>query len=121
MNKETGPGGGLTRRPGGRLAARLGAAAVPVVSLGLLSPLPALLIALRRGRRADWTAFGVFCLVLVAWALDLALTPESTHGPEFAVDVLLILLSMVVAPVHAWKFWPVAGAADTDGRTDQGQ
>ncbi|MFD3455334.1 hypothetical protein ACFWVC_24565 [Streptomyces sp. NPDC058691] len=111
MDKETGPDTGRTPRPGVRLAARAGAAALPVVSLGLLCPLPSLLIALCRGRREDWTAFAVFSLGLVAWVLDLALTPESTHGPEFAVDLLLILLSMVVAPVHAWTFWPSAGAA----------
>lgn len=89
-----------------QLAVRAGLAAVPVVSLGLLCPVPSLVIALRRGGRADWGVFGAFCLVLVAWLVELALTPDTTHGGEFAADVLLILLSMVAASVHAWKVWP---------------
>ncbi|WP_266699623.1 hypothetical protein [Streptomyces sp. NBC_01571] len=47
------------------------------------------MIAPRRGSRAE-----------------LALTPDTTHGGEFAADVLLILLSMVAASVHAWKVRP---------------
>ncbi|MCX4575468.1 hypothetical protein OHB41_20195 [Streptomyces sp. NBC_01571] len=68
---------------------RAGGAAVPVVSRGLLCPVPSLVIAPRRGSRAE-----------------LALTPDTTHGGEFAADVLLILLSMVAASVHAWKVRP---------------
>ncbi|MFE9765894.1 hypothetical protein ACFYPC_15425 [Streptomyces sp. NPDC005808] len=85
---------------------RAGLAAIPVASLGLLCPVPSLVIALRRGSRADWTAFGVFCAVLVAWLMELAFTPETTHGLEFADDLLLILLSMAGAAVHAWTVWP---------------
>ncbi|OAH14155.1 hypothetical protein [Streptomyces jeddahensis] len=90
----------------GPLAVRAGLAALPVVSLGLLCPVPSLVIALRRGGRADWGAFGVFCAVLVAWVLELALTPETTHGIAFADDTLLILVSMAGASVHAWTVWP---------------
>jgi hypothetical protein len=88
------------------LAMRVGVAAVPVVSLGLLCPVPSLVIALRGGSRADWGAFGAFCLVLAAWVVELALTPDTTHGAAFATDALLILLSMVGASVHAWTVWP---------------
>ncbi|MEU1530507.1 hypothetical protein [Streptomyces fagopyri] len=87
-------------------AVRAGLAAVPVVGLGLLCPVPSLVIALRRAAGADRGVFGAFCLVLVAWLVELALTPDTTHGGEFAADVLLILLSMVAASVHAWKVWP---------------
>lgn len=38
--------------------------------------------------------------------MQLSLTPETTHGLEFADDVLLILASMVGAAVHAWTVWP---------------
>ncbi|MFI1167108.1 hypothetical protein ACH4UM_26800 [Streptomyces sp. NPDC020801] len=81
-------------------------AALPVVSLGLLCPVPSLLIALRRRGRADWWAFVAFSAVLAAWVAELALTPEDTHGLLFATDLLLILLSMAGASVHAWKVWP---------------
>jgi len=90
----------------GPSAVRAGLAALPVVSLGLLCPVPSLVIALRRGARADWAAFGAFCAVLVAWVLELSFTPETTHGLEFADDLLLILVSMVGASVHAWTVWP---------------
>ncbi|WP_329367528.1 hypothetical protein [Streptomyces sp. NBC_01483] len=90
----------------GPSAVRAGLAAIPVVSLGLLCPVPSLVIALRRGTRADWAVFGGFCAVLVAWVMQLTLTPETTHGLEFADDVLLILVSMVGAAVHAWTVWP---------------
>ncbi|MFC3572797.1 hypothetical protein ACFOZ0_05790 [Streptomyces yaanensis] len=87
-------------------AVRAGVAALPLVSLGLLCSVPSFLLALRRGGRADWWAFGAFSVVLVAWVLELALTPETTHGALFAADLLLILLSMAGASVHAWTVWP---------------
>ncbi|MEU0039012.1 hypothetical protein [Streptomyces sp. NPDC006333] len=56
--------------------------------------------------RAGVAAVPVVGLVPAAWLAQLALTPDTTHGGEFAADVLLILLSMVAASVHAWKVWP---------------
>lgn len=88
------------------VAVRAGFAVLPVVSLGLLCPVPSLVLALRRRRRADWWAFAAFSAVLVAWVTELGLTPDDTHGVLFASDLLLILLSMVVASVHAWTVWP---------------
>ncbi|MET9407081.1 hypothetical protein ABZX90_15170 [Streptomyces sp. NPDC002935] len=90
----------------GPSAVRAGLAALPVVSVGLLCPVPSLLIALRRGTRADWAAFGAFSAVLVAWIMQLSFTPETTHGLEFADDVLLVLVSMAGAALHAWTAWP---------------
>ncbi|MFF4035725.1 hypothetical protein ACFYZ2_39320 [Streptomyces sviceus] len=87
-------------------AVRAGFAALPVVSLGLLCPVPSLVLALRRRRRADWLAFAGFSAVLVAWITELALTPDDTHGALFGADLLLITLSMAVASVHAWTAWP---------------
>ncbi|WP_181138851.1 hypothetical protein [Streptomyces sp. Ru72] len=87
-------------------AVRAGFAALPVVSLGLLCPLPSLVLALRRRRATDWWAFVAFSAVLAAWVAELELTPDTTHGPLFALDVLLILLSMAGASIHAWKVWP---------------
>lgn len=46
--------------------ARAGLAALPVVSLGLLCPVPSLVLALRRGSRADRWVFGGFGAVLAA-------------------------------------------------------
>jgi hypothetical protein len=94
--------GGVLRTP----AARIGFAALPVVSLGLLCPVPSLVLALRRRSRADWWAFAAFSAVLAAWAAELALTPDDTHGALFALDLLLITLSMAGAATHAWRVWP---------------
>ncbi|MFE2301551.1 hypothetical protein ACFXAW_25595 [Streptomyces sp. NPDC059445] len=90
----------------GPSVARAGLAAIPVVSMGLLCPVPSLLIALRRGTRANWAAFGAFCAVLVAWIMQLSLTPETTHGLQFVDDVLLVGASMAGAALHAWTAWP---------------
>ncbi|MEW2134894.1 hypothetical protein [Streptomyces sp. NPDC005435] len=87
-------------------AARAGAAALPLLSLGLLCPVPSLLLALRRRTRADWWAFAGFSVVLAAWISQIELTPVDTHGVLFGVDVLLILLSMAGASLHAWAVWP---------------
>ncbi|MFI5676917.1 hypothetical protein [Streptomyces cellulosae] len=85
---------------------RAGFAVLPVVSLGLLCPVPSLVLALRRRARADWWAFAGFSAVLAAWVTELALTPDDTHGVLFASDLLLILLSMAGASLHAWTVWP---------------
>ncbi|MFI7501160.1 hypothetical protein ACIBVL_22170 [Streptomyces sp. NPDC049687] len=93
-------------------AARIGFAALPVVSLGLLCPVPSLVLALRRRSRADWSAFAAFSAVLAAWVAELALTPVDTHGPLFAVDLLLIALSTAGAATHAWRAWPRTAAGE---------
>ncbi len=87
-------------------AVRVGFAALPVLSLGLLCPVPSLVLALRRRTRADWLAFAGFTAVLAAWITEVALTPVDTHGVLFGVDLLLITLSMVGASAHAWTAWP---------------
>ena len=87
-------------------AARAGFAVLPVVSLGLLCPVPSLVLALRRRTRADWLAFAGFTAVLAAWITELALTPVDTHGVLFGVDLLLVTLSMAGASAHAWRAWP---------------
>ncbi len=90
------------------LLPRLLLAALPVVSLGLLSPVPSLVIAVRRGARADWSAFAAFTAVALAWVMQIALTPEETHGLQFAADLLLLLLSTAGAAVHCLIAWPSA-------------
>ena len=87
-------------------AVRVGFAALPVLSLGLLCPVPSLVLALRRRTRADWLAFAGFTAVLAAWITEVALTPVDTHGVLFGVDLLLITLSMAGASAHAWTAWP---------------
>ncbi|MCX4859671.1 hypothetical protein OG426_22765 [Streptomyces canus] len=88
------------------IAVRAGFAALPVISLGLLCNVPSLVLALRRRSRADWWAFAGFSVVLVAWGTELGLTPDDTHGVLFVTDLLLILLSMAGASLHAWMAWP---------------
>ncbi|MEU6139194.1 hypothetical protein ABZ848_02415 [Streptomyces sp. NPDC047081] len=96
-------------------AVRAGFAALPVLSLGLLCPVPSLVLALRRRARADWLAFGGFSAVFVAWLTDLGLTPDDTHGALFGVDLLLITLSMAGAAAHAWTAWPRRAEGRADG------
>ncbi|WP_328481458.1 hypothetical protein OHS71_24265 [Streptomyces sp. NBC_00377] len=91
--------------------ARVGFALLPVLSLGLLCPVPSLVLALRRRSRADWSAFVTFSAVLAAWLTELALTPVDTHGALFALDALLIALSTAGAATHAWRAWPSRPAA----------
>ncbi|WP_427920549.1 hypothetical protein [Streptomyces sp. cg40] len=101
-------------------AVRAGFAVLPVVSLGLLCPVPSLVLALRRRTRAAWLAFAGFTAVLAAWITELALTPVDTHGALFGVDLLLVTLSMAGASAHAWRAWPrrAGDFADVaDGRT----
>ncbi|MFC0846016.1 MULTISPECIES: hypothetical protein [Streptomyces] len=101
-------------RPYGTWAARAGLALLPFASLGLLCPVPSLVIAVKRHRSADWVAFAVFCAVWVSWVLQLATTPDTTHGMRFAADVLLIGLSTAGAAAHAWKAWPAARQSPND-------
>ncbi|MET9801461.1 hypothetical protein [Streptomyces sp. NPDC006368] len=79
---------------------RLLLAAVPVVSLGMLGAVPALVVAWRRGTRADWLAAVAFTAVTVAWLFQAVLTPVETHGWQFAADVVLLFLASVGAALH---------------------
>ncbi|MDQ0961318.1 MULTISPECIES: hypothetical protein [unclassified Streptomyces] len=97
-------------------AARVGFALLPVLSLGLLCPVPSLVLALRRRSRADWWAFVAFSAVLAAWVTELSLTPVDTHGALFALDVLLIALSTAGAATHAWRTWPQRAAAKQEAQ-----
>ncbi|MFF9865080.1 hypothetical protein ACF1G0_06610 [Streptomyces sp. NPDC013953] len=89
------PGSGA---PG--LLARVLLAAVPVVSLGMMGALPSLVIAWRRGARADWIAAVVFTAVTVAWLFQAVLTPVESHGWQFAGDLVLLSLATVGAALH---------------------
>ncbi|MGY3202181.1 hypothetical protein [Streptomyces sp. TE5632] len=81
-------------------------AAVPVATFGVLGPLPSLVIAIRRRGRTHWLLCGLFTAVTVAWLLDIAFTPEETHGLSFGVDLLLLLLTTAGAAVHCLFAWP---------------
>ncbi|MEU9200061.1 hypothetical protein [Streptomyces sp. NPDC048332] len=99
-------------------APRVLLAAVPVVTLGMLSFVPSLVIAARRRRAADWLACAGFTAANVAWVLWAALTPEETQGAEFAADLLLVLVTMPGAAAHAlfagsWWRTPAPGAEGT--------
>ncbi|THA22996.1 hypothetical protein E6R18_31555 [Streptomyces sp. A1277] len=85
----------MTAAPGVLLAA------VPVVTLGMLSFVPSLVIAARRRRAGDWAALAGFAAANVAWVLWAALTPEETRGAEFAADLLLVLVTTLGAAAHA--------------------
>lgn len=93
------------------MAVRAGTAAAPVVSPGPPCPVPSLVIAPRRGSRADRGVFGAFGPVLAAGLVELA----PTHGGAFAADVPLTRLPPLpplsplftgAASVHARKVWP---------------
>ncbi|MFE9782372.1 hypothetical protein ACFYPA_30020 [Streptomyces sp. NPDC005775] len=83
-----------------RATTRVLLAAVPVVTLGMLSFVPSLAIAARRRRAGDWAAFAGFAAANVAWVLWAALTPEETRGAEFAADLLLVLVATLGAAAH---------------------
>lgn len=92
-------------------------AAVPVVTLGMLSFVPSLAIAARRRRVVDWAAFTGFAAANAAWVIWAALTPEETRGAEFAADLLLVLATTLGAAAHAllaWAPWRTH-RTDTDG------
>ncbi|MEU2596388.1 hypothetical protein [Streptomyces hirsutus] len=81
-------------------------AAVPVVTFGVLGPLPSLVIAIRRRGRTHWLMCGLFTAVTVAWLLNIAFTPEETHGLSFGVDLMLLLLTTAGTVVHCLFAWP---------------
>ncbi|MGW1124989.1 hypothetical protein [Streptomyces sp. NPDC002526] len=84
----------------GRATPRVLLAAVPLVTLGMLSFVPSLVLAARRRRAGDWAAFAGFASANVAWLLWAALTPEETQGAEFAADLLLVLVTTLGATAH---------------------
>ncbi|QFZ75911.1 hypothetical protein GFH48_23975 [Streptomyces fagopyri] len=87
-------------------AVRAGLAAVPVVGPGPRCPVPSLVIALRRGGRADRGVFGAFRLGHAARLMGIAPTPDTTRGGEFAAHAPLIPLSVVAASARAREVWP---------------
>lgn len=100
----------VSRVLAGSVLPRMLLAALPVISLGLLCPVPSLVIAVRRGSRADWSAFAAFTAVAGAWMLQIALTPVETHGFQFAADLLLLALATGGAALHCLLAWPSANA-----------
>jgi thiamine transporter ThiT len=66
----------------------------------MLAAVPSLVLAFRRGTRADWLAAVIFTAVNVAWLADVMLTPVETHGLQFVADVLLLLAATVGAALH---------------------
>ncbi|MGR6970889.1 hypothetical protein ACU639_15020 [Streptomyces cynarae] len=82
------------------LLSRAALAAVPLLSLGMLGAVPSLVLAFRRGTRADWLAALVFSVVNVAWLFQVMLTPVDTHGLQYAADVLLLSASTLGAALH---------------------
>ncbi|MFD6278536.1 hypothetical protein ACFWFI_23665 [Streptomyces sp. NPDC060209] len=80
-------------------------AVVPLVTLGMLAFVPSLVIALRRRRAADWLVCAGFTAVTTAWLAWAVLTPVETHGPGFAVDLLLLLGTTLGAAAHAVFGW----------------
>lgn len=85
------------------LLPRTALAAVPLVTLGMLAAVPSLVLAFRRGRRADRSAAVIFTAVNVAWLADVMLTPVETHGLQYVADVLLLLAATVGATVHCLR------------------
>lgn len=68
-------------------------AAIPLASLGLLSPLPLAVVAVHRRRRTDLaTCVGIAAACLLWW-LSLAVWKDGGHGPRFAVSAVLLLIN----------------------------
>ncbi|WP_240138344.1 hypothetical protein [Streptomyces sp. MUM 178J] len=80
-------------------------AAVPVASLGMLCPVPSLLIALRRQARAHWLICAGFSVIWLAWMAQALLTPVDADGLVFLMDVLLLLLATLGPAAHCLVFW----------------
>ncbi|GHK02453.1 hypothetical protein ACWEWI_26920 [Streptomyces sp. NPDC003753] len=93
------------------LLSRAALAAVPLLSLGMLGAVPSLVLAFRRGTRADWLAAVVFTAVNVAWLFEAVLTPVDTHGPQYAADILLLFASTLGAALHCLFVRPSGGDA----------
>ncbi|MFF8608788.1 hypothetical protein ACF06X_22915 [Streptomyces sp. NPDC015346] len=88
------------------IRARLALAVVPLLSLGVFGFVPSLVLALRRGTRGDWLAAVAFTALSVGWSFQIALTPEETHGAQYALDVLLLLATSLAATVHCLAVRP---------------
>ncbi|MBT2452944.1 hypothetical protein J7F03_39140 [Streptomyces sp. ISL-43] len=73
---------------------------MPVLSLGVLGAVPSLVIAWRRGTRADWVTALAFGFAMVGWWFQAALTPVDTEGWQAGLDFLLLAVSTAGAAVH---------------------
>ncbi|SCD50621.1 hypothetical protein GA0115251_10993 [Streptomyces sp. TverLS-915] len=83
-------------------------AALPAITLGILSSIPSLVIAVRRRRMADWPACAAFTAPNVAWVLQAALAPEETRGAKSGAELLPALVATGGAAAHAllsWRPW----------------
>ncbi|MEE1938526.1 hypothetical protein V1L54_03710 [Streptomyces sp. TRM 70361] len=94
------------RGPGaGGMVVRLLFAAVPLLSLGLLSWVPSLRFAVIRGRRADWAVLAVFVVLTAVYVVLLVNVPANEPEGEEGTASLLAGLYMVLlfggATVHA--------------------
>ena len=78
-------------------ASRAALGLVPVISVGLLSPVPSVVIAARHRRRADWVALAGFTLTWVLWVAALAEWPDGGTGLEFAATFVLLIVNTVGA------------------------
>ena len=73
---------------------------VPVWSVGLLSPVPSLLLAVRRHKPADWAAFAGFTVAWMLWVTVLAYWPDEGSGVQFAGSFMLLMVHTVGAALH---------------------
>ncbi|PJE95690.1 hypothetical protein CUT44_22280 [Streptomyces carminius] len=93
------------RGPGaGGMVVRLLFAAVPLLSLGLLSWVPSLRFALIRGRRADWAVFAVSAVLTAVYVVLLFTVPEGGKDAEGTASLpagLYMVLLFGGATVHA--------------------
>lgn len=84
---------------------------VPLVTLGVFGFVPSAVMAVRRCRAADWSAFVTFAALSAAWVFRIAFTPDETHGVGFAVDFLLLVATTLGAAAHALFVWPADAGA----------
>lgn len=100
----TGPGAGSTPVRGPYVPAPISGTRIsrwwawaPVLSLGVLSFLPFLRIAIARKRRREWTVFAIYLAANIALLAVIEAGPKKAPSPLGAIDFLL----MTVATVHA--------------------
>jgi hypothetical protein len=102
------------RRLRGRLR-QLAWASVPVWSLTLLAFVPFLRLAIARRRARDWAVFAGYVAAVVLEIVFLSSGGPNGDGPVFTIGIVLSLILMGAAPVHAFvAFRPAPNLPDAN-------
>ncbi|MFB7311652.1 hypothetical protein [Streptomyces sp. NPDC056192] len=83
-----------------------------VCSLGLLQWVPFLVVAIKRGLRRDWLAFGAFAFVSMVTAIWGGVTANSDDDQPLLGFVLIGVMGTAVVLIWVWLFNRPAVKAD---------